>query len=347
MYDTFAAVYLINLKRRPDRLSAALATLREHSWLFREPEVFPAVDGQLVPTPEGWKSGGAANGCRLSHLAILKRCIRDGIEPVLILEDDICLMSTFRQDCERFFAAVPDDWDCLMLGGQHHKRPRRVKPGVVRCFNCQRTHAYAIRGRFLRDLYAQWSSSAQTVHIDWTFGPMQANYRTYAPDLFLFGQARTHSDICGRTNPTKFWTPPTGYEPVLLLRCDRETLEHLRYYCIHTGYDRGEDGIDNGLRKVFASNDVKRGLRKWIEDLQWECVSEEGAVLGIWHPQARLELIAECWRGPIVEVRRLEDALPYLSRRVDPPVGECSPYAPGETSGPGDVYAAETAEFGD
>lgn len=347
MIDMFQAVFLINLRRRPDRLAAALATIREHDWPFRAPEVFEAIDGNLVLAPAGWKSGGGAWGCRCSHVAILHRCIREGIEPVLVLEDDIALRSTFRHDCEQFFRDVPDDWECLMLGGQHHRTPRPVKPGIVRCRDCQRTHAYAIRGKFLRDLHAQWSSPKQLVHIDWTFGPMQANYRTYAPDPFLFGQTRDWSDICGRTNPAKFWQPPKGDEPVLVLRCDRETMEALRWYCIHTGYDRGDDGIDNGLRAVFASDDPTRGLRKWIGELQWECVSEEGAVLGIWHPLATVEMVRECWRGPVAEVRRLEEALPYLSCRKAPAEGEIWPFDPGETSGPGDVYAAQTAEFGD
>jgi hypothetical protein len=317
MNNTFAAVFLINLKRRPDRLSSALLELKEHGWPFRQPEIFVAVDGNAVPTPPGWQAGGGAWGCRMSHVAILQRCIQDGIEPVLVLEDDIRLRSTFLDDCMKFFQAVPRDWQCLMLGGQHMQTPRKVKPGVVRCSNCQRTHAYSIRGRFLRELYAQWASPRQTQHIDWNFGPMQAHYPTYAPDPFLFGQSRSMSDICGRTNPTKFWQPPSGQEPVLVLNCGHDIVKALRDgYCVHTGYDRDKDDIDKGLNKVFAAKDPKSELHKWINDLQWECISEEGMVLGIWHPKATAAFVRECWSGPVVEVRSIADAIPYLSRNA-------------------------------
>ncbi len=308
-------VTLINLKRRPDRLTTALQTIRSCNWPFPKPEIFPAIDGDLVPVPHGWKAGGGAWGCRQSHVAILQDCIMRQTEPVLVLEDDICLRSTFRADCERFFAAVPSDWECLMLGGQHMSEPRKVKPGVVRCMNTQRTHAYAIRGRFLRDLYSRWAAPAQVQHIDWTFGPMQGIYRTYAPDPFLFGQARSHSDICGRTNPAKFWQPPRGDEPVLLLDCDRDTMEALRGYCVHTGYDRGTDGIDNGLRNVFRSADVEEALRKWIIDLQWECVSSEGMILGLWHPEAHEATVQQCWTGPVKVIRTVDEFWEFLRTR--------------------------------
>ncbi|QJX01326.1 glycosyltransferase family 25 protein [Frigoriglobus tundricola] len=171
---------------------------------------------RAVPVPEGWGAGGGAWGCMQSHRQVLERAISDQVGALLVLEDDACFRPGFRQEVERFLAAAPDDWDQLMLGGQHMATPRAAGPGVVRCVNCQRTHAYAIRGPFLRHLYSRWCAASG--HCDHIMGPMQGGYRVYAPDPFLVGQAQGPSDISGARNPAKFWVPPSADAAIALVR---------------------------------------------------------------------------------------------------------------------------------
>lgn len=304
LYKAFDRVVLINLKRRPDRLLSLRNELSEKGWPFAQPQVFEAVDGSLVPTPDGWLSGAGAWGCMASHRRVLEQAISDGVKSLLVLEDDACIRHSFSQDVARFLSAVPDDWDQLMLGGQHIGNTQQVSDGVVRCFNCQRTHAYAIRGKMLRDLYALWCSPKSDRHCDHLMGPMQSRYKVYASSPFLFGQTRSHSDITNSVNPTKFWQPPTGREEVLVLRCDVDTVKRLRAKGVHTGYARDPvTDVDVGLTGPLT--DVK--LRRWVSDLQWECVSETGLTLGVWHPDATVEMVKRCWSGPVREVTSEDD----------------------------------------
>lgn len=344
--DTFQSVYLVNLRRRPDRLNAALDALRTAGWPFKDPTIFSAIDCQKVPVPWGWKSGDGAWGCRQSHVAILQHCINEGLEPVLILEDDIVLRSNFVEKVTKFLEEVPDDWECLMLGGQHHATPKKVKSGIVKVTSAQRTHAYAVRGKFLRDLYSRWVSKDQVHHIDWTFCTIQAIYNTYAPDPFLFAQAESYSDICGRTNSQTFWEPPKGDEPLLLLKCDRETVEGLRQFCVHTGKHLNEEGIDVRLADLMQEENPKKLLSEYIRDLQWDAVNRDGAIAAVWHPWITIPMLTAAWVGPVRTIRTVDDFLQFLNGRHQPlffnlqrPLGG-EPMIFAHDGGIGDIIAA-------
>ena len=300
LFDYFDRVVVINLKRRPDRLATFKDILQKCQWPFKEPILFEAIDGNKVPTPVGWVAGGGTWGCMQSHRQVLERAIHDDVENILVLEDDLTVRNTFLADIIKFLKEVPDDWDQLMLGGQHIHAASPFKPGLVKCLNCQRTHAYAIRGTMLRDLYATWCSASSVTHCDHIMGPMQSRYHVYAPDPFVFGQIQSKSDISGALNPTKFWQAPTGKEPLYVLDCPIEVVVALREYGVHTGYNRDPTtDIDNGLIAVFNNTDVESHLRKWVSDLQWECASAENTVLGVWHPKATEEMLRKCWSGPV------------------------------------------------
>lgn len=314
--DYFDRVVVINLKRRPERLASFLKDIEEHDWPFKRPTVFEAVDGNAVPLPKDWRDGGGAWGCMQSHRQILERAIMDRVRNVLVLEDDACLRPSFRKDIERFLADVPDDWDQLMLGGQHiSNTPKPVKPGVVRCSNCQRTHAYAIRGEFLKKLYQHWCSTSG--HCDHRMGEVQKGFNVYAPDPFIFGQEKGKSDISGALNPRKFWTPPKGALPVVLLKAPKEVVAALRPHGFHTGYHRDlKTDIDTGLVDVFEAkaSDRPGRLRNWINMIQWEVASAEGLVATVWHPEATAELLKKATKGDVFEVEAasVEDALAKL-----------------------------------
>jgi hypothetical protein len=318
--EYFDRVVVISLARRPERLAGFERELKDMDWPFAWPEVFRAVDGNLVPSPETWQSGGGAWGCMQSHRQILERAIMDGVDKLLVLEDDACLAPEFAERVGAFLTTVPADWDQLMLGGQHMTGSAVPwSPGIVRCRNCQRTHAYAIRGKFLKDLYRVWST--RQGHCDHIMGPLQAGYNVYAPDPFLIGQDRGKSDISGKVNPRKFWKAADPNQPVVLLRADRAILPALRRRGFHMGFTRDkETDVDAGLRDLFAlkPDQWATKLRKWLTTIQWEVASTEGWVATVWHPSATRELIEKAVSAPIYEVTAstVDEALAQLPADV-------------------------------
>ncbi len=195
----FDHVAVINLKRRPDRLTAFSSRLKTMGWPLPFPDVVEAVDGRLLPAPVGWNSVGspcAAWGCLQSHLRLLEAFLMSDADTMLVMEDDATPVPDFTKRLATFLAVAPADWQLLMLGGEHVAPPAPVTHGVVRCVRTERTHAYAIRRSvFTHRLYQAWGGTPG--HCDQTMASLMHRFKVYAPDPFLFGQAAGVSDIAG------------------------------------------------------------------------------------------------------------------------------------------------------
>lgn len=206
----FDRVVVISLRRRPERLAAFQSDLRgiEDGWPFSYPQVFDAFDGGRVPSPDGQREGQYVAACLDSHRSVLRRAVSDGVDSVLVLEDDATFRPTFRADVEKFLAAVPDDWDGVWLGNENLAGFDVVVPGlVIRPHRPHRMHAYALRGRGLVDGY-RCLASAVTGHADHVLGQFlaQGGYRVYAPaPPALVGQRAGFSDLMRATHPDRFW----------------------------------------------------------------------------------------------------------------------------------------------
>lgn len=302
--------YVINLRKRPDRLRRFFERLDACQWPFPRPEVFEAIEGDTVGTPSEFKEGGGAFGCRSSHVTILQRCLMDGASNVLILEDDADIPVDFGDRWARFSEAVPDDWEGLWIGGQHIQPPAAVSAGVVRCTDAERTHAYIARSRFMRALHERWAGS--DVHIDWRMRNWQHQFRVYAPasdwaPSWLVGQDGDRSDIRGQVKPREWWDgsgATGGEQPVVLVRAPLAVAEQLRGLGFHGGYNRA-NGIDVGLIELFSTavkpDDRPGKLAGWISMIQGECVAT-GALCMIYHPGVKIEMVKAAWKGPSVEI---------------------------------------------
>ena len=215
-------VWCINLDRRVDRWERFLEECP-----VPHVERFPAVDGRTVFVPGWWRAGHGAWGCMASHTAILKNALDAGMDKdgkaILVFEDDATFAPGFQAGWERLRANLPVDWDQLYLGGQHrelHRMPlQSINEVVVRAFKVNRTHAYAVRGRFIRVLYEHLTDlqSHRTwdwMHVDHRMEQLHESgrYNIYAPKTWLVGQSKGESDISYRVCPDRFWNEPTDIQ---------------------------------------------------------------------------------------------------------------------------------------
>ena len=203
--ELFARVVVINLPRRQDRWRQFIRDLPV-GWPFGAPLRFPAIDGADVEVPVWWREGSGAWGCYLSHCKVLEDCIRDGVESVLVLEDDALFCPKFPLDVRNFLGALPSDWQLLFLGGEHIEieqgLPVRINDWVYRPFNANRMHAYALRTQAMMERvlthFRDTDNWIAKHHVDCHLGELQKKDSTgiYVPKQWLVYQAEGTSDIC-------------------------------------------------------------------------------------------------------------------------------------------------------
>jgi len=207
----FDRVVCVNLDRHPDRWDRFTAQVRSFAdrWPMPIPQRVRAIDGERVGCP-GWLNiGGGAWGCYSSHRRVIEDALMDGVEQLMIFEDDAHFPEDFVEQYQRFLHHLPADWDGLYLGGQHlHRKvfpPMPVNEACVRVRNVNRTHAFALRGKYIRRVYKHLCDYAEWIkcpnhHIDHRLGVLGEKDAgiIYAPDKWIVGQAGGVSAVSGK-----------------------------------------------------------------------------------------------------------------------------------------------------
>lgn len=216
----FPRIAIISLPHCSDRRERLAANLRERG-LAQASDLtwFEAVDGNAEPLPPWWKQGPGAWGCRASQLAVLRAAQRDGLESVLILEDDAHFHHRAAEWLSMLMPLLPDDWDFLYLGGQHMTAPTATgDPRLLRGTCITRTHAYAVHRRAFASVIAQVSDLSlyeanPSWHIDHQFalGQRDRSWKAFAPAWWLAAQDAGESNIARQSFPRRWWVPGNHY----------------------------------------------------------------------------------------------------------------------------------------
>lgn len=139
----FDHVYLLNLKRRPDRLSKMQELLTRLNISF---ELIEAIDGKAENLKGNLDAG--ILGCHFSHLKILKDIKAKGYERPLILEDDLIAHKNFDSVMQNLWE-IPEDWKMLYLGSadwnfKNNKKFIKADKKYYRGFKIDSTFAYSV-----------------------------------------------------------------------------------------------------------------------------------------------------------------------------------------------------------
>ena len=130
-------VYVINLKRREDRLKHMTNEFNRFNISFNR---FNAIDGQKLNL-NMVNSKKSEVACLRSHMGIIKNAIDKGYDKIAIFEDDIIFCDDFEERFEYYSKMIPDDWDIMYLGCHFNscKNPTSVKNYIFKvdeCYGC-------------------------------------------------------------------------------------------------------------------------------------------------------------------------------------------------------------------
>jgi hypothetical protein len=199
-------VFVLSLARRPDRLERFTRNVALIEWPFLAPELFFGIDGAAKAPADVIRSGftpGGWGGLR-SQEQMLATTLQRGRKSILILEDDAEFPPDFCPRVLAFLQSLPDDWDGLMIGGDHEgNTPTPVAPGIVRCRYTVRVHCYALRGSAAIEHVLRHYRQGRTF-VDRILADLMGQLRFYAPEPFIVGQAANRSDVDHGDWPSRF-----------------------------------------------------------------------------------------------------------------------------------------------
>jgi hypothetical protein len=115
--------YVINLERRPDRLTKFKENphLRDYTYVWkatdgRTMELTPALAALFRDNDFKWKK--SVMGCAMSHFELWQRLFTDPIaRSYLIMEDDVRFCADWAEKWRAAAAHIPADADVIYLGG--------------------------------------------------------------------------------------------------------------------------------------------------------------------------------------------------------------------------------------
>jgi len=187
----FDKIYVINLKKRKDRMQNAVNQLNKYSIPFERIEAIENENG--------------AEGLRLTMEKLFKACIKEKYQNIIVFEDDLDIIEPKINDImQQVVADIPDSYDIIYLGcnlctpptGYHNKV---LLKGIRNAFA---THAAIYSLKAMKAFIKQKPYAPVDNFI---VEQIQPKGNCYSTVPMLVSQIVSHSDIYSDT-ATMDWT---------------------------------------------------------------------------------------------------------------------------------------------
>lgn len=320
--EWFDRVVIISLPRDRERADGALSDLRAKH-LSERAVVVPGIDGRICPKSDWWQAGNGSWGCMNSHYRVVQDALMDGVEKLLVIEDDCIWQPRAAAMATAIREVLPADWGQLYLGGQHRPEypPSRIEgtPALLRAASIHRTHAYAIHaramGRFLKHIiYAPDYTSGKKdkgirMHVDHQLerAHRRGDWPVYCPSFWLAGQGENHSIIRNVDEPERWWHFPfqESWRRMPLVIWDAESAdERIRHLHFGRHIEPGDPVVDTGVRDSRNAGDAVRFMEMIAEQAYAD--QRLPAVATACGPE-KIDWLTSKWLGPVLRISENPD----------------------------------------
>jgi GR25 family glycosyltransferase involved in LPS biosynthesis len=305
--------FVISLKRHPERLRDFFERY-PRSELLPDPVPWQAIDGLKCPEPLTFDSGRFAWGCLKSHLNILEHCLNNDIGSYIVYEDDAHFRPEFVQNLPQIFAELPPDWQQLYLGGQLlweiDNLPEVYSKNLIRPYNVNRTHCYAVNRAGMEPLY-KWISAmpyAFRNHIDHHMGHLHqtGEFKVFCPNKWLVGQGGDVSSISKMFFEVQYWDDPASLHSdhwlnrtpaCVILRSSNAVVTESRDI-LNFGYKINENGFDRDIAAVSQVMYPHFEISKWFKNIRARSIrAGDERIPCIFHPDITDEMLIDAQVG--------------------------------------------------
>ena len=213
--DTIQNIYLINLKRRPDRLRLFIESYNQCGLKQKQLTKFNAVDGgtldiSTVPLTslailelkqletigfryKHYQLTKGAIGCYLSHVKVWENIIASEKSSAFIFEDDARPPPNFKRLVNKEMKNIPDDWDIVLFGKHCYDCEDKGKYLKVNRFIL--LHGYMISKRGILKIFNEKNLFPISQQLDAYLSEISNILNIYSPKNNLVFQSHSRTDI--------------------------------------------------------------------------------------------------------------------------------------------------------